>query len=159
MTLSLFILLVLGLGFLCGLRTFTPLAVTTIAIHVGSIRLRGTPLAFLGTMAAHLIIVLLALVEIVLDKLPFTPSRLRPAGLIGRVLFGAVTGIAFAFTYHHSTILAAVLGMIGAPIGAYAGNKTRARLVQMLKSPDWPIALLEDAICILSSFLILTHSW
>lgn len=156
MTTGTFLLLVLCLGALCGLRTFTPLAVLTIAVHRW-LTLTGTPFAFLATMPAHLIIVLLAIGELIMDKLPSTPSRLRPPGLIGRALLGAVTAVAFAFAHQHSIAVPLVLGIIGALIGSFLGHRFRSGLVRALKSPDWPVALLEDAICIVGSFLILMH--
>ncbi len=158
MTTGTFLLLVLCLGALCGLRTFTPLAVLTIAVHRDSLTLAGTPFAFLATMTAHIIIVLLAISELVMDKLPNTPSRLRPAGLIGRALLGAITAVAFAFAHHHSIVLPLILGTFGAFLGSFIGHRFRTGLVRALKLPDLPVALLEDAICIAGSFLILMHS-
>jgi uncharacterized membrane protein len=158
MTSGTFLLLVLCLGVLCGLRTFTPLAVFTIAVHHEHLSLSGTPFAFLATFAAHIIIVLLAIGELVVDKLPRTPSRLRPQGLIGRALLGAVTAVAFALAHHQSIAVPLVLGIIGALLGSFLGHRFRTGLVRALKSPDWPVALLEDAICIAGSFLVLMHA-
>jgi uncharacterized membrane protein len=157
MTTGTFLLLVLCLGALCGLRTFTPLAVFTIAVHHHHERLTGTPFSFLTTMPAHIIIVLLAIGELILDKLPNTPSRLAPPGLIGRALLGAVTAVAFAFAHQRSIAIPLVLGIIGALLGSFLGHRFRTGLVRALKSPDWPVALLEDAICIGGSFLILMN--
>lgn len=158
MTTGTFLLLVLCLGALCGLRTFTPLAVYTLVLHHQHHPLSGTPFAFLQTMVAHLIIVALALVELVMDKLPSTPSRLRPVGLIGRATLGAVTAVTFAFAHQRSIAIPLVLGIIGALLGSYLGHRFRTGLVRILKSPDWPIALLEDAICIVGSFLMLMQA-
>lgn len=156
MTTATFLLLVLCLGALCGLRTFTPLAVFTIAVHHHHHHaLSGTPFAFLTTMVAHIIIVLLALGELVVDKLPNTPSRLRPPGLIGRASLGAITATAFAFVHQQSIVLPIILGIVGAILGSFLGHRFRSSLVRALKCPDLPIALLEDAICIGGSFLIL----
>jgi uncharacterized membrane protein len=158
MTTGTFLLIVLCLGALCGLRTFTPLAILTIALHQDRLTLAGTPLAFLATMTAHVIIILLAIGELVMDKLPSTPSRLRPPALIGRALFGAVTAVAFAFAHHHSIAVPLILGMVGALLGSFIGHRLRSGLVRALKSPDWPVALLEDAICIIGSYLFIMHT-
>ena len=149
-----FVLLVLCVGALCGLRTFTPLAIFTIALHHDRFSLAGTPLAFLGTFAAHIVIVLLAIGELIADKLPAMPSRLRPQGLMGRAALGAVTCAAYALAQHHAVLLPAVLGIIGAIAGAFLGNRARSVLARAFKSPDLPIALLEDAICIIGSLFI-----
>jgi uncharacterized membrane protein len=68
-----------------------------------------------------------------------------------------VTAVAFAFAHQHSIAVPLVLGIIGALIGSFLGHRFRSGLVRALKSPDWPVALLEDAICIVGSFLILMH--
>ena len=158
MTTGTFLLLVLCVGVLCGLRTFTPLAVFTIVIHHQPHPLSGTPFAFLGTMPAHIIIVLLAIGEIIMDKLPSTPSRLRPPGLIGRATLGAITAVAFAFAHERAIAVPLVLGIGGALLGAFLGHRFRTGLVRILKSPDWPVALLEDAICIGGSFLVFLNA-
>jgi uncharacterized membrane protein len=158
MTTGTFLLLVLCIGTLCGLRTFTPLAVFTIAIHHQHYPLRGTPFAFLGTMTAHIFIVLLAIGEIIMDKLPSTPSRLRPPGLLGRATFGAITAVAFAYAHQRAIAVPLLLGIVGAMLGSFIGHRFRTGLVRVLKSPDWPVALLEDAICIGGSFLIFMNT-
>lgn len=157
MTSGVFLLLPFCLGALCGLRTFTPIALMSIAAHQGWVTLTGTPFAFLATTAALVITVVLALGEIVVDKLPKTPSRLRPAGLIGRTSLGAITAVAFAFAHHQAFAVPLALGVIGALLGAFLGHRFRTGLVRALKSRDLPIALLEDAICIAGSLLIVTR--
>ena len=79
-------------GVFTGLRTFTPLAVSTFFMRHGRLSLAGTPRHFLQTMAAHVILVLLALLEIVGDKLPKTPARTSAVGLTGRIILGGLGG-------------------------------------------------------------------
>ena len=69
------------IGFFMGLRFLTPPAVTAWAAHLGWLKV-PSPLSWIGTTAAGVIFTIFALVELVTDKLPKTPSR--AAAEIGR---------------------------------------------------------------------------
>jgi len=81
----------------------------------------------------------LAIGELINDKLPKTPSRKAPGPFIGRVMSGALCGAALG------GLLAGVLGAVAGTLGGY---EFRARLVRAIGGKDLPIALLEDAIAI-----------
>jgi len=146
--------LALGIGFVAGLRTFTAPAAVSWAACYGWLHLQGTPLQFLGSWAAVAVFSVLALVEYVGDKLPRTPSRIRPGPLIGRVLFGGLSGAALALSAQHSPAAGTVLGGIGAVIGAFTGYKVRTRLVPRLGVKDFAVALPEDLVAILLAYLV-----
>src|ERR1700760_3062801 len=123
-------------GFLCGLRAFTPLAVSTFFLRHGRLHLAGTPLAFMATVPAHIVVVLLALLELVGDKLPKTPSRTSLMGLSGRIWTGALTGAMLAFaTGGCSWWAGAIAAVVAALIGTYVGWFCRTRIVAALKCP------------------------
>src|SRR5437016_10315863 len=82
-----------GIGVIAGLRSLTPLAVVSWAVHWGWLDLTGSRLALLGSTAAAVIISLLALVELVVDKLPTTPKRTAPVPLGARAFTGALSAI------------------------------------------------------------------
>jgi uncharacterized membrane protein len=153
------LLLVFAIGFVTGLRSFTPAAVVCWAAYLDALNLRATPLAFLGSSAAIAIFTLLALGELVADKLPKTPSRTAAVGLSARILLGALCGAALTLASQQSSswLLGAVLGAIGGIAGAFAGYQARTRLVRALKVPDIVIALIEDAVAIAAAILIVTH--
>ena len=142
------LLLAFLIGVISGLRSLTAPAVVAWAAHKGWINLQNTPLSFMGSTAALIIFVLLALVELVTDQLPSTPSRLKPPGLIARIVLGGLSGAALAVAGGQSLGLGAVLGAVGGVAGAFAGYHTRTGLVRALKVPDIVIALLEDAVAI-----------
>ena len=144
------------IGVACGLRALTPPACTAWAGHLGWIALRS-PLAWLGTLPAAIIFTLLALGEIVNDKLPKTPPRTAPPGLIARLLTGALTGASVAVAGGASLAVGAGCGVVGALIGTFGGYQIRTRLVKALGSPDFAIALLEDAVTIGGSLWLLSH--
>jgi uncharacterized membrane protein len=62
---------------------------------LGWLKLDG-PLALIGSIASVAIFTLLAIAELVADKLPKTPSRTSPPGLIARIVTGGLTGACVA---------------------------------------------------------------
>ena len=157
MTPSQVLLLALLIGVVSGLRSVTAPAVVAWGAHLNWLNLRNTALSFMASTAAVVIFTLLALVELIADKLPSTPSRTEPVGLIARVLLGGLSGAGVALSGAQSMVLGAVLGAVGGVAGAFAGYQARARLVKALKVPDFVIALLGDAVAIGGGLLIVSR--
>ena len=153
------LLLAFAIGSVTGLRSFTPAAVVCWAARLGVLSLRATPLAFLGSPVAVAIFTLLALAELVADKLPKTPARTAAMGLSARFLLGGMCGAALdlASPQPVSWVFAALLGAAGGIVGAFAGYQVRTRLVKALNVPDFVIAPVEDAVAIAAAILIVTH--
>jgi len=137
-----------GIGFASGLRSLTPPAVVAWAAHLGWLNLNNSPLAFMGSTTAVVIFSLLALFELFMDLQASTPKRTAPAPLIARILMGALCGACLCAASNQSLIMGAILGGVGAVIGAFAGYKIRRRLVSALNTKDIFIALLEDLVTI-----------
>ena len=85
------LVLALLIGVVAGLRAMTAPAAVAWAAHLGWLPLAGTPLAFLGHPAAPWVLGALALVELVTDQLPKTPSRKVPVQFGTRILTGALS--------------------------------------------------------------------
>jgi uncharacterized membrane protein len=151
------LLLAFLIGVVAGLRSLTAPAVVAWAAHRNWLSLHSTPLAFMGSSAAVVIFTLLAIVELITDQLPSTPSRLKPPGLIARVVLGGLSGAAIALAGTQSIAFGAVLGVAGGIVGASAGYKVRTGLVKALKVPDLVIALLEDAVAIAGGLFIVSR--
>jgi uncharacterized membrane protein len=100
---------------------------------------------------------ILALAEIINDKLPATGSRLAPPSLVIRSVMGAVAGCALAIGASHSVLVGILLGAVGALAGSFVGYHLRHQIVARLKIPDFPVALLEDAIAIGCGLLIVSR--
>jgi len=100
---------------------------------------------------------LLAITEIIFDKLPNTPSRTAPPGLISRIVTGGFTGACVSLGGGRSALVGAGLGVIGGIAGCFGGYQVRAWLVKSLRQPDFPIALLEDLIAIGGSLFIVSR--
>lgn len=142
------LLLAFLIGIIAGLRALTAPAVVAWAAHRSWLNLHGSPLSFMGSTAAVVVFMLLALVELVADLLPSTASRLQAPGLIARIVLGGLSGAAVAASGSQSIALATMLGAAGGVAGAFAGYQARTRLVRALKVPDFVIACLEDAVAI-----------
>lgn len=80
--------------------------------------------------------------ELVGDKLPVTPSRVAGAGTLVRALAGAGGAVQL-----ERTVPAAAAGALAGAAGAWAGYGWR-RLFAARGLPDWPAALLEDAVAL-----------
>src|SRR4030095_1655533 len=131
------------IGLCAGLRSLTPPAAVAWAVHLGWLKL-ARPLSLIGSLPAVIILSLLAVTEIIIDKLPNTPNRTAPLGLIARLVTGGLTGAIVALGGGRSAFVGAGLGLIGGIVGCFAGYHARARLVRTLGQPDFNIAFLED---------------
>jgi uncharacterized membrane protein len=144
--------LALGLAFtigvVAGLRSLTAPAVVAWAAHLGWINLHGTPLSFMGSAWAVGVFSILALVELVADKLPNTPSRTAAVGLSARIVTGALTGACLAVAGGATLWLGALAGALGGIAGAFGGYNARVGLVRALRVPDFAIAIPEDLVAI-----------
>jgi uncharacterized membrane protein len=144
------------IGFLAGLRAFTPPAIVAWAVHLSWLKL-ARPLSLIGSLPALVILSLLAITELIMDKLPNTPNRTAPAGLIGRIVTGGLTGACVSAAAGYSLFVGAGLGLIGGIVGCFAGYHTRARIVRLRRLPDIYVALLEDLVAIGGSLFIVTR--
>jgi uncharacterized membrane protein len=95
----------------------------------------------------------LALGELVVDKLPNAPSRKAPAGFGARIVTGGFSGAVLCIGAG-LTVWGALLGVIGAVVGTLGGYQARKRLVAATGGRDLPIALLEDAAAVLGALAI-----
>jgi len=146
------LLLALLIGVVAGLRSFTAPAVVAWAAFSLWISLSGHWLAWVGSLAAVIVFALLAVGELVLDKLPKTPSRTAPPSFIARIGSGAFSGTVIGTALGHPwTALGA--GAIGAVLGTLGGYHARARLAGSF-GRDLPAALLEDAVAVLGGIAI-----
>jgi uncharacterized membrane protein len=150
------IILALLIGIVAGLRALTPLAAVSWAAHLGRVPVHGTWLSFLGASITPYLASVLALVELVADKLPTTPSRKAPIGFAARIASGALCGGALAAA-DGAIFLGLFLGAVGAVIGTLGGAAMRLQLAKAF-GKDLPAALLEDAIAIASAFLIVCRT-
>ena len=140
------LLCALLIGVVAGLRAMTAPAIVSWVAYLGGLDLSGTWLAFFSNLWVRLILTLLALVELVTDQLPSTPSRTVPIQFGARILTGAMSGAAVG-AGGGVMVGGLLVGIIGAIIGTLGGHALRAWLATTFRS-DRPAALIEDAIAI-----------
>jgi uncharacterized membrane protein len=143
-------------GFFAGLRSLTAPAATAWAVHLGWLKLQG-PLALMGSIPSVAIFSLLAVVELVADKLSKTPSRTAPPGLVARIIMGGLTGACVAAGGGEGALLGAVFGIVGGVVGCFGGFKARTRLVKALGTLDISVALVEDLVAIAGSLWVVSR--
>jgi uncharacterized membrane protein len=146
-----------SIGIIAGLRSLTAPALVSWAAHLGWLDLSGSSLSFLGSRATTIILSLLALCELVADKLPRTPKRTDPVPLVFRVMTGGFSSIAICASAHQSPVIGTILGVLGAIAGAFSGYEIRHRLVEAFGVPDFGVAAAEDIVAIGGGLLIVSH--
>ncbi len=145
-------LLALLIGVVAGLRTMSAPAAIAWAAYLGWLNLDGSWLAFLGNVWVRWILTALALVELITDQLPSTPSRTVPVQFGARIVMGALSGAAIGAA-SGSWVGGLLAGAVGAVAGTLGGREIRARLAAKLGS-DHPAAFTEDAVAIAGALLI-----
>ena len=145
---NLILALAFGIGVVAGLRALTAPATVSWAAHLGWIQLAGSHLSWMSSIITAVIFTLLAIAEIVNDKLPKTGARTAPPSIVIRMVMGGFAAATLSVGIGGSPWIGALLGAVGALIGTFGGYYVRTGVVRALHSPDWPIALIEDAIAV-----------
>ena len=140
-------------GIVAGSRTFTGPAAVSWAARLGYLNLDGSWLAFMGYTWTPWIFTLLAIVEMVGDQLPSTPSRKVPMQFGARIVGGALSGATIG-TAAGSWIIGLIAGVIGAVIGTFGGAEIRGYLAKAF-GRDTPAAFIEDAGAIILGLIII----
>jgi uncharacterized membrane protein len=96
-------------------------------------------------------------VELVADKLPRTPRRTAPPGLIARIVMGGLTGACVAASGAQGIFLGILLGAAGGVAGCFLGYRARTGLVKALGTRDIYIALVEDLVAIAGSLWVVSQ--
>jgi len=96
----------------------------------------------------------LAIIELVTDQLPQTPSRKAPPSFGARLVSGGFAGAVIG-TAGGSMIGGLVAGIVGAVIGTLGGYEARLRLAKAF-GKDMPAAFIEDAVAIVGAYLIVS---
>jgi uncharacterized membrane protein len=139
-------------GIVAGMRSMLAPCVVSWAVWEGILNVDATPLAFMGFRYTHIIFTVLAVGELIVDKLPMTPSRKAAGPFIGRVLSGALCGATIG-AGRNAMVWMAVLGAAGAVAGTLGGAAARAKLAAVFHR-DLPAALVEDFVAIVMSLML-----
>jgi uncharacterized membrane protein len=139
-------------GVVAGSRTFTAPAAVSWAARLGTLNLGDSWLAFMGYTWTPWIFTLLAIVEMVGDQLPSTPSRKVPMQFGARLVSGALSGATIGVGAG-SWIVGLIAGAIGAVIGTLGGAEIRSRMAKAF-GRDTPAAFIEDAGAIVLGLIV-----
>lgn len=155
--LVLVLVLALLIGVVAGLRSVTAPAAVSWSAFLGWINLNGTWASWVGNIVTVVILSILAVAELVNDKLPKTPPRTAAPVFAVRIILGGFAGavIGTAWGYKFGGVGA---GVVGAVLGTLGGYHARRRLVAAGGGRDLPIALLEDSVAVLGGFAIVASA-
>ncbi len=129
------------LGTASGLRALAGLAIVSWAARLGYLPLEHTWLAFLGYAFTPYILSLMAIGEMVNDKLPKTPSRLIPPQFITRVVTGTLCGFALGRSTEH--LLICVIAAAAGSIAARLAGRRQEQPAQGCLRATFPLPLLR----------------
>ncbi|MFK4875132.1 DUF4126 family protein, partial [Novosphingobium sp. ZW T3_23] len=108
------------IGIVAGLRAMMAPVLVSWAAYCGLVAIKGGWLEWLGYHFTPWILTVAALVELVTDKLPSTPSRRVPQQFGARLVSGGLAGAALASASASgggSWIVGLVAGVAGAVVG------------------------------------------
>ncbi len=142
------------LGFATGLRTMTPIAVLCWFAYFKALPLDGTWGFWAASLVSAIVFTVLAVGELIGDKLPRTPDRTDVAPLLARLFFGGLVGGLAATGAAGPPLEGVLISAIGAAAGTFVGFMLRRFFAQQHGS-DLPVALGEDGIAILFALLSL----
>lgn len=145
-------LLALLIGVIAGLRAMAAPAGLAWGAWLGWYAVAGIWASFMSHWIAVLVFSILALVELVTDQLPSTPSRKVPMQFGARIVSGAFCGAVIG-TVGGSLVGGLVAGAIGAVIGTLGGADIRGRLARAF-GRDLPAALIEDVVAVVGALAI-----
>jgi len=101
-----------------------------------------------ASLATAIAFTVLALAELVGDKLPRTPDRTSTGPLLARLVFGGLIGGIVAASLNGSGTEGVILGVGGALVGAFGGHLVRREIVERSGGKDWPVAVAEDMVTV-----------
>ena len=153
MAMMAWILAIPVLGGMTGLRAMTPMAVLCWFAYLGNLPVAGTWAFWAAKPVTAIVFTVLALGELVGDKLPKTPNRTDAGPLVSRVAFGGLVGALAATGLTGSALEGILLGGISALAGTWLGFLLRRWMVKDSGYRDAYVALVEDAIAVGFSIL------
>ena len=136
------------LGALTGSRAMTPIAVVCWFAWAGHLGADTTWAFWASHKISAILFTVLALGELVGDKLPSTPNRTALLPLLARIAFGGLCGALAATALHGPWIEGAILAALAALAGTFVGFHLRRYLVATMGLKDLHVALAEDVLVI-----------
>lgn len=134
------------LGAAAGMRTFTPMAVVCWFAYLGYLPVDGTWAFWVAKLVTAVVFTVLAVGELIGDKLPSMMDRTSLGPLLARLVVGGLVGGIVAAALNGAEFEGVVLGVGGALVGAFGGYLIRKEIVERSDGKDWPVAVAEDLV-------------
>ncbi|MBL3658014.1 DUF4126 family protein [Fulvivirga sediminis] len=144
----------IGLGAVTGLRSMLGPAMLCFYLNrePQSFKRRALKLSSLQKVTT-----VMAVGELIGDKLPFAPDRVNPTALAGRALMGALVGAILFKDGGKSAYRGGIIGGVTAMLAAGVGYYLRKKVGQATEIEDPYLGAAEDLIAIGSGFTMVTY--
>ena len=143
-----------ALGIVAGMRCMSAPALVSQFVRRGRLSLKSSKLRFLSGAGAASSTAVLALGELIADKLPATPARTDIGPLASRIVSGALCGAVLCAAKKRSPWFGVFYGVLGALGSTFAAYHLRRSVKEILHLPDSVVALAEDAVVVSTSLLL-----
>jgi uncharacterized membrane protein len=143
-----------AIGVVSGMRALLPAAILAQMVRKTTLELDDSPIAKIGRPTTATAIALLAIGELIGDKLPSTPDRTKPVALVPRILSGALCGAVLCASKKRSPIVGALAGALGATGGTFAAYHLRKLIAESTELPNPAAGAIEDGIAVGLAILI-----
>lgn len=132
------------IGISAGFRSMTPLAIISLAAHLGWITFSSGPLSIFAHIFITVVLTAWAGFELIMDKTSLLGNRTERFGMVFRIVTGSLSGAAIGAAAGSGILLCAALSLAGAIAGTYGGFYGRKRAVELSPFGDLPVAIIED---------------
>ena len=138
-----------GLGILAGMRTASaPVITNHILSKQNSGYLAKSSLNFMQSDRVAIVLKVFAAGELIGDKLPSTPNRIKPIGVIFRCISGSLVGASIYKASGNNALTGAFVGSIAAFGSTFGSYFLRKSIVNKFDLFDPLIGAIEDALVI-----------
>jgi uncharacterized membrane protein len=137
------------LGVVAGMRSMMAPAILALTLaRRPELAPASAPASWLAMRPVAIVLGLMALGELVADKLPRTPNRTALGPFLARMITGGFTGAAFMQVGQRNVWIGVACGVIGAILGTFGGFHARRNADRITGMRDPYIGALEDVIAI-----------
>ncbi|MFD0794150.1 DUF4126 family protein [Mucilaginibacter litoreus] len=146
-----------ALGLVAGMRSmYAPAVLTHIYSRNTTEQLKNSPLQWLQTIPASKVFKVLAVAELVGDKMPSAPNRTAAPGLIGRIIAGGLCGAAVFKGENKNALIGGLIGGAMATASTFGCFMLRRQVVKNSRLPDPVIGACEDILTIAAGVTIVS---
>jgi uncharacterized membrane protein len=144
------------MGVAAGMRSMASPAIVSQLAKSGLMPAGVASLGLLYRPATAKTMAVLAVGELIADKLPFMPARTDTPAVVVRAISGGFSGAAICSSKKRSVLTGALLGAFAAVGTTYGAYKLRKWAGERFDIPDPVIAIAEDALVAGCGMLVLS---